>query len=297
MPKIFCPTGLTLTVRKWNLSDVSRAAERQQEEERAIRGGVDRPAPSNLLIDMAQAAVLSVEDPGPYTLSTDGALDWLGVTNSDLISALILIRRLTKPLVETDPPCIYCRKLQPEGIEFDLAGIEFYPASEDGFTAIQTGKPFGLELETTEGKATLKIRPVLARDNTLMANLQREQPARTVEIANCMSIQEIQLPGRKIAGLPAIREFYARQDWEFADALDRAVEELFGGPDATTVFLCAHESCQREQRISLPLDMSFWGFSARRRKRPRTFSGTTSPRTATASSSSDSSTDTHKPPT
>lgn len=282
---ITCPTGLSFRARKWNLSDVARATEQMEAEEAALRGEKNNPH-SNLLLEMCQAAVVGDIQPGPYKLNAAGGINWVYLTNQDLIAALVQIRRMTKPIVEGDFPCKHCRRLQPEGVHADLSGVDIYTASPAGIEVIQTGVPYELKAPTTAGEAVLRIRPVYARDNQQLAALQREEPTRLLEIANCMSVQEIVLPGgKRLTTLPEIRDFYGQQEWDFLQLLDETVEDLFGGPDTSFTWRCAHTDCAMEQRMSLPLDASFWGLGGRRRKRRKISSASTSPGRATSESS------------
>lgn len=264
---ITCPTGLSFDARRWNLGDQADLLD-DKEDESVI-----------LPIRMVDMAFQKLVDPGPYPF-TD-AIDWQKVTDSDLTSASIQIRRYSKPVFSFNLPCQYCRKLDPEGLEIDLKDIVIFPASSAGIEVLRTGQPYQFNYKDDDGNdLVIKMRPTLCKDINLMSSLQKQEPKYILVIRNCMYIQEIAFAkgsGKApIRDLINIKKFWIEQGWDFGAGIEDKIDELWGGPDLSFTYTC--KLCKKEQDGSLPLDGSFYGLEqeARRRKRRRSFSDATS---------------------
>jgi len=257
---ITCPSGLQFHARTWNLGDQGSLIEASIDDSQ------------NVAIRMLELATIpnGVVDPGPYSFKEGGNVSWGDVTQVDITTANLEIRKASNPLVPFHQACTRCGKLPEDQVYIDLRDLEVYPASEEGLNHIRTNVPANMSLIDSQGRSvTVKVKLLFGRDMAFLSRFQEQEQSRMLEIQAVASIASIEVPGESspLTTFQDIREYWRQQSWEFGEAVEEKVDGMGGSVDTTVVFRCDDLSCHREQEVPLPLDEKFYGLSGRHKRR------------------------------
>lgn len=262
MHTIKCPSGLEFQARrKWTLGDRKILMDRA-----VVRSG-------KLLHKMLSVVVGHLTDPGPYSFPND-TIDWEQVSNADITSAVIQVRRITRPVFSFDSLCEFCKATM--ALSVDLSDMEIHQAHQHGLDHLRTGEPItrvyqGLTEEDGEPigpKVRMKLKLLRGSDHvTLMGMQKNETDGGMVEVQNCMQIVEMQVGDGDVwtweFDSDKIRTFYAESEWDFDEALDTEILKLGGGVETELPIVC--KECQGEQTQLLPFNTDF--FIPRKKRR------------------------------
>jgi hypothetical protein len=265
MYPIECPSGLKFNVsRKWKLGDRRVLMDRQ-----TIKAG-------RLLHRMLDVVLADIVDPGPYSFK-ENRVDWGGVSVADIVSGVVKIRCLTRPIFDFNTLCEFCSSTMP--LQANLSGLGYKPASPDGVEHLRTGEPVvrvyqALDAPAKEGGKPIgpvirmKLRLLRGEDQITLMQFQKEETdAGMVEVQNCMQIVEMQVADGDIwtweDNADQIRAYYGNSEWDFDEALEAAIFDIGGGVKTELDTFC--RDCKGEQTQLLPFNQDF--FIPRKKRR------------------------------
>jgi hypothetical protein len=267
MHTVICPSGLTFDLKRvWKLGDRKILM-----NPRTLKNG-------KALHHMLTAVAGEVQDAGPYEFQTDRdgnlKIDWEKVANSDIVTAIIEVRQLTRAKFAFDVLCEFCNERLP--LEIDLRQIERKTMTDEGKANLQTGAPIEREVyqeldeedEPVGEPIKLKLKLLKGSDHTRLMQFQKEEDnAGMLEVQNCMHIVELQAPGEQPLTADKhfrrIRSYYQNADWAFDEALTQILEETEGGARTSVEIFCRR--CNADQEHPLPFNQDF--FFPKKRKR------------------------------
>lgn len=244
---ITCPSGLVFQARSWKVGD-----RRHLHDRRILRSGL-------LMRKMLEAVDQGIENPGPYSFESGTKVDWAQVCLTDIIDALIGIRKVMRPLLSYKESCSNCGAKNE--IDVDLREMKVEPLSPEGKAHLASGQPalVGLALVEEEDapKVQARIRMLLGADMTHISKLMRQDPD-TVSIAQLLlHIEAIVVsPDEEITSYDGIKRYYEDQDWIFHESLEEAINAFGGGTNTTVAMDC--KRCNAEQEGALPFGGEFF---------------------------------------
>lgn len=244
---IECPSGLTFQARSWKVGD-----RRHLHDRKILRSGL-------LMRKMLEAVDEGIENPGPYPFEPGKKVNWAKVCLTDIIDALIDIRKATRPQLDYNEQCENCgAKIE---LTVDLTGLEVDEISSEGKQHLSTGNPVMRELRISEDDpdktVQVQLRMLLGEDMTHISKLMRQDPADVPVAQMVMHVAAILPEGKElIEKFERVRDFYNDQDWCFHEALEGAINDFGGGTNTTVEMFC--KRCNAEQEGVIPFGVEFF---------------------------------------
>lgn len=242
--EVTCPSGLKGVFRGLKVKD-----ERIMTDAKLIRSG-------KMITKLLASCWESTIDPGPYALGAEQAPNWDSIISADRIYSTLQLRIASYgPKYEFQVTCDIEVCKRAFGWAMDLSDLPVRPLSEKGLKHIATSEPMPYQL--ADGK-TSQWRMLTGDDEQFLARLEVKEQSRFLTHSLAKRIVKIEGSEENYkAVLAAIEDFEAAD----ADLLWDEIDEIEGGVE--TVFEVECPSCEGRQRVTLPLQGSF--FSKRKR--------------------------------
>lgn len=231
-----CPSGLIVEVRGLKTREASLLAERQ---------GTRDGSAYNQMLDNC---TLRVVEPGPYTLSPEGRLDWSKVHVGDRLFALLRIRSATHG--EEYAFRLTCQERdcrQRFDWSLNLCDLPVKVMPDPARESLKTGR----DLTATVGGKKLRFRLMRGEDEARQMQIVRQNPGRTLAVA---------LNGRvtEIDGVHKNDKLRHLEDLPLgeANALLALLDEADGGVETEIQVECPH--CGAVQDVRLPFGKEFF---------------------------------------